>query len=105
MQHLHTSSEKNKKNPKISIGKAFKTIIWPKRRLVFIGLVLIVVSRLASLVAPLKIKSLLDDVIPNKDYDELYNLIIYCWGSYFNTSSNIFFINTYFKCTSSVFNF
>ena len=75
MQHLHTPSKKNKKKPKVSIGKAFKTIIWPKRNLVFIGLILIVISRLASLVAPLKIKSLLDDVIPNKDYDELYNLL------------------------------
>ncbi len=75
MKNIHTASEKDKKKPKISIGKAFTTIIWPKRNLVFIGLILIVVSRLASLVAPLKIKSLLDDVIPNKDYDELYSLL------------------------------
>ena len=75
MQHLHTSSEKKKKKPKVTIGTAFKTIIWPKRKLVFIGLILIVISRLASLVAPLKIKSLLDDVIPNNDYDGLYSLL------------------------------
>jgi ABC-type multidrug transport system fused ATPase/permease subunit len=75
MQHLHTSSEKNKKKPKVTIGTAFKTIIWPKRNLVLIGLVLIVLSRLASLVAPLKVKELLDDVIPNKDYDALYSLL------------------------------
>jgi subfamily B ATP-binding cassette protein MsbA len=75
MKHLGTIPDKNKKKQKISITKAFKTIIWPKRGLVFIGLILIVVSRLASLVAPLKIKSLLDSVIPNKDYDELYNLL------------------------------
>jgi subfamily B ATP-binding cassette protein MsbA len=36
---------------------------------------LIVLSRLASLVAPLKIKELLDDVIPNKDYEALYSLL------------------------------
>jgi len=75
MQHLHISSEKNKKKPKVTIATAFKTIIWPKRNLVLIGLVLIVVSRLSSLVAPLKIKELLDDVIPNKDYDALYSLL------------------------------
>ncbi|PKH52484.1 ABC transporter permease [Tenacibaculum sp. Bg11-29] len=75
MKYLDTVSNKNKKKPKVSISKAFKTIIWPKRGLVFIGLILIVVSRLASLVAPLKIKSLLDNVIPNKDYDELYYLL------------------------------
>ncbi|MCT4698055.1 ABC transporter ATP-binding protein [Tenacibaculum haliotis] len=71
----HTSSKENKKKPKVSIGKAFKTIIWPRKNLVLIGLVLIVISRLASLVAPLKIKSLLDDVIPNKDYNALYSLL------------------------------
>ena len=75
MQHLHISSEKSKKKSKVTIATAFKTIIWPKRNLVFIGLVLIVLSRLASLVAPLKIKELLDDVIPNKDYDALYSLL------------------------------
>jgi ABC-type multidrug transport system fused ATPase/permease subunit len=75
MQHLHISSEKGKKKSKVTIATAFKTIIWPKRNLVFIGLVLIVLSRLASLVAPLKIKELLDDVIPNKDYDALYSLL------------------------------
>ncbi|QXP74575.1 ABC transporter ATP-binding protein [Tenacibaculum sp. HL-MS23] len=71
----YTSSKENKKKPKVSIGKAFKTIIWPRKNLVLIGLVLIVISRLASLVAPLKIKSLLDDIIPNKDYNALYSLL------------------------------
>ena len=74
MQYLKDSKE-DKKKPKVSILKAFKTIIWPKRKLVFIGLILIVLSRLASLVAPLKIKSLLDEVIPNRDYDALYSLL------------------------------
>jgi len=74
MQHLKDSKE-NKKKPKVSILKAFKTIIWPKRKLVFIGLILIVFSRLSSLVAPLKIQTLLDDVIPNKDYEQLYSLL------------------------------
>jgi subfamily B ATP-binding cassette protein MsbA len=75
MQHLKETKQ-DKKKSKISILKAFKTIIWPKRKLVFIGLVLIVLSRLASLVAPLKIGELLDEVIPNKDYDALYNLLL-----------------------------
>ena len=58
------------------MAQAFKTIIWPRRNLVFIGLILIVLSRLSSLVLPWKSKSLLDDVIPNKDYDQLYNLLL-----------------------------
>ncbi|WKD86328.1 putative ABC transporter ATP-binding protein [Polaribacter huanghezhanensis] len=71
----YSNSSKNKKKPKVSIGKAFKTIIWPKRKVVFIGLILIVISRLSSLVLPWKSKALLDNVIPNKDYNELYNLL------------------------------
>ena len=58
------------------MSQAFKTIIWPRRKLVFIGLILIVLSRLSSLVLPWKSKALLDDVIPNKDYDQLYNLLL-----------------------------
>lgn len=61
---------------KVTMMQAFKTIIWPRRKLVFIGLLLIVLSRLASLVLPWKSKALLDDVIPNKDYDQLYSLLL-----------------------------
>ena len=72
----YSNSSKNKKKPKVTIVKAFKTIIWPKRNLVFIGLILIVISRLSSLVLPWKSKALLDNVIPNKNYNELYNLLL-----------------------------
>lgn len=73
MRHLAEKGEKTK--PNITIGQAFKTIIWPRRKLVFIGLILIAISRLASLVLPLKSKTLLDDVIPNKDMDQLWSLL------------------------------
>ncbi|MEM9001050.1 MAG: ABC transporter ATP-binding protein [Bacteroidota bacterium] len=52
---------------KVSILKAFKTIIWPKRNLVFVGLLLIVISKGASFVAPMSLKYLMDDIIPNKN--------------------------------------
>lgn len=57
------------------MASAFKTIIWPRRKLVFIGLILIVISRLASLIMPWKLRSLLDDVVPNKDFPALYDLL------------------------------
>lgn len=75
MRHLATSTPKENKKSKVTLGTAFKTIIWPKRNLVFIGLILIVISRLASLVLPWKSKALLDEVIPNKDFDQLYSLL------------------------------
>lgn len=60
---------------KVSILSAFKTIIWPRRKLVFIGLLLIVISKAASFVAPLSLKYLMDDIIPNKDVDLLKLLV------------------------------
>lgn len=60
---------------RVSILKAFRTIIWPRRNLVFIGLVLIVISKAASFVAPLSLKYLMDDIIPNKDIEFLKILV------------------------------
>ena len=61
---------------KVSILTAFKTIIWPRRKLVFIGLLLIVISKAASFVAPMSIKYLMDDIIPNKDIAFLKTLVL-----------------------------
>jgi subfamily B ATP-binding cassette protein MsbA len=60
---------------RVSILKAFKTIIWPRRNLVFIGLALIIVSKAASFVAPMSLKYLMDDIIPNKDLEFLKILL------------------------------
>ena len=67
--------EKTKKS-KVTITKAFKTIIWPKRNLVLIGLLLIFLNRIAGLILPWKSKTLLDDVVPGKDINELYELLL-----------------------------
>ena len=68
-------AEIQKKKPKVSIVKAFKTIIWPRRKLVFIGLFLIIIGRLAGFVLPLKSKQLLDEIVPSGNMTALYNLI------------------------------
>jgi subfamily B ATP-binding cassette protein MsbA len=62
-------------NKKISILTAFKTIIWPRRNLVFVGLLLIVISRAASFVTPVASKYLIDDVLANKDIQLLKVLV------------------------------
>ncbi|GAA3509905.1 ABC transporter ATP-binding protein [Aquimarina addita] len=66
----------HKKKSKVSIVTAFKTIIWPRRNLVFIGLILIVIGRLAGFILPWKSKVLLDEVVPNKDFNQLYSLLL-----------------------------
>ena len=67
--------QKDQNKPKVSILQAFTSIIWPRRKMVFIGLLLIVVSKIASFVAPLSLKVLMDEIIPNKELDRLKILI------------------------------
>ncbi len=61
---------------KVSILTAFKTIIWPRRNLVFVGLILIVISNAASFVGPISLKYFMDDVIPNKNVEMLKILVL-----------------------------
>ena len=69
------------KQSKITVNQAFKEFIWPRKGIVSVGLVLIVISRLSSLVLPLKSKELLDEIIPNKDFDALLALILVVTGA------------------------
>ena len=73
--------ESKKKTSRVSIGKAFREIIWPRRNLVFIGLVLIVIRSLAGLVLPIQSKVLLDEVVPSGNESGLYMLIIIVIGA------------------------
>ena len=75
MRHLKENNPKAKIKNKTTMTQAFKTIIWPRRKLVFVGLVLIVIRSLAGLILPWQSKVLLDEVVPSKDATLLYNLI------------------------------
>lgn len=67
---------KKKKLNNITVGQVFKTIIWPKRGLLLIGLILILIRSAASLVLPGATRFLIDDVVVNKDMDKLWLVII-----------------------------
>ena len=69
-----------KKN-KVTIGQAFREFIWPRRRLVLLGLILIVISRLAGLVLPGASKYLIDNVIVNEDMSMLRLLLMIVAGA------------------------
>lgn len=62
---------------KISFKKVFKTIIWPRKNALLLGLLLIVISRLSGLVTPGAVKFLIDDVIGNKD-ESMFWILIFC---------------------------
>ena len=74
MKHLAETTTKKKKQ-KVTLSSAFKTIIWPRRNLVLIGLVLIIIGRLAGFILPIKSKELLDEIIPNNDLSGLFNML------------------------------
>ncbi len=65
-----------KDKPKITIAKAFKEFIWPRRYIVLVGLILIIISRLASLVLPGASKYLMDNIIIDKDFEMLKVLLL-----------------------------
>lgn len=58
-----------------SLKNAFREIIWPRRRLILAGLVLILFNRLAGLVLPASTRYLIDDVITGGDLRLLYGLL------------------------------
>ncbi|MBM3427038.1 MAG: ABC transporter ATP-binding protein, partial [Bacteroidetes bacterium] len=64
-----------KKERKVTIRQVFSTIIWPRKKQLFMGLVLIIISRIASLVLPGATKFLIDEVIPSNDLQQLKWLI------------------------------
>jgi ABC-type multidrug transport system fused ATPase/permease subunit len=66
---------------KVTIGHVFKTIVWPRRNQLLVGLVLIVISRLAGLVLPGASKYLMDDVIPNNNMETLKLLLLAVAGA------------------------
>lgn len=61
---------------KITFRHVFKTIIWPRKKLLFVGLLLIIISRLAGLVLPGSSKFLMDSVIAKGDLGMLKTLIM-----------------------------
>lgn len=55
------------KNNNVTFAWAFKNIIWPRRKTIIIGLVLILITRPAGLVLPWSTRLLIDDVAVNGD--------------------------------------
>ncbi len=66
------------KKPKVtgaSLRNAFHEIIWPRRKLIGVGIFLILANRLSGLVLPASSKYLIDDVIGQGRVDLLFKLL------------------------------
>ena len=72
---------KKDKNANVSFSWAFKEYIWPRKKIVLLGLFLIVLRSLAGLILPFATQSLIDDVIPNKDMGYLITLVAIVCGA------------------------
>ncbi len=66
------------KKPKVtgaSLRNAFHEIIWPRRKLISLGLFLILLNRLSGLVLPASTKYLIDEVLGQGQIDLLFKLL------------------------------
>jgi ABC-type multidrug transport system fused ATPase/permease subunit len=66
---------------KVTIGQVFKTIVWPRRNMLLLGLFLIIISRLSGLVLPAATQYLMDDVIGKGDMEMLKLVLLAVAGS------------------------
>ncbi|HNP08860.1 MAG TPA: ABC transporter transmembrane domain-containing protein, partial [Cyclobacteriaceae bacterium] len=64
------------KKGKINMAKVFKTIVWPRRKLLLLGFVLIIISRASSIVLPYSVKPIIDDVIGKGDFSNLKLILV-----------------------------
>jgi subfamily B ATP-binding cassette protein MsbA len=78
MKKTKSTTDKKKKS---GLRKAFSDFMWPRRKILLIGLVLILISRASSFVLPMQTKVLLDEVVPQGDYDTLKFILISVIGA------------------------
>ena len=68
----------SKPKPKVtgaSLRHAFEEIIWPRRKLIALGLFLILLNRLSGLALPVATRPLIDEVIPARDVALLVRIL------------------------------
>ncbi len=68
--------KKEKKKSKVSFSWAFKEFIWPRKKIIFIGLILILIRSFSGLILPYSSKVLIDTVIPKNDWNSMYLLLV-----------------------------
>ncbi len=77
--------EKNQSNTKKkklgNLNYVFKNIIWPRKWILFAGLAIIIINRLASLVLPKATGYLVDDVVTPSRFDLLPMLLVAVGGA------------------------
>jgi ABC-type multidrug transport system fused ATPase/permease subunit len=65
------------KKSRVTIGYVFKTIIWPRRNLLAIGLILILIRSAAGLVPPWITKPFVDNILVNGETQKLPDIMLW----------------------------
>ena len=68
-------------NTKVSYKWAFHEFIWPRKKIIFFGLILIFIRSFSGLVLPIASKKLIDEVIPSNDMQALTTLLLIVFAS------------------------
>lgn len=58
------------------MAHVFKTIVWPRKKLLLLGFVLIIISRASSIVLPYSVKPIIDEVIGKGDFSNLKLILV-----------------------------
>ena len=69
------------KKKKVSFSWAFKEYIWPRKKMLALGLVLIIIRSAAGLVVPGATQILIDDVVKSKDMQMLWGVLFVVIGA------------------------
>ena len=86
-------NKKKSSKPSLTTARyAFRTIIWPRRRLVLLGLLLIVLNRLAGLVLPGSSKYLIDNAISEGDLSLLRLILLIVAAAILVQATTSFFL-------------
>ena len=72
---IRLNSIMGKDKKKVSFKWAFKEYIWPRKKMLGVGLILIFIQSAAGMVAPYASRFLFDDIVPNKDMNGLWILL------------------------------
>ena len=85
-------TKKSNKPTLTTVRYAFRTIVWPRRKLVLLGLLLIVLNRLAGLILPGSSKFLIDNAISEGDLSLLRLILLVVASAILVQAATSFFL-------------
>ncbi len=72
---MKNQDKKKERNMNVSFKWAFKEYIWPRKKLIFLGLFLILIKSAVGLILPYSTKVFLDDIVPSGNMQNLMILV------------------------------